>query len=142
VSSKKASIKPGSAKKPVAAKSREPEKLARGKDSREAATTGKSGGTGVKEGFGVKLFRAILGAPARETAKAPPPPAAKKLGKAAAPAAKISSAKIPAAKAPVSKETKPVGKAANPAAKQPIKPPLKAVPGKAATAATPFRGPP
>jgi RNA polymerase primary sigma factor len=111
VSSKKASIKAGS-KKP-AAKAREPEKSARSKDTRQPPA--KAASASVKEGFGLnKLFRAILGAPAREAAKTPPP-AAKKSAKAAA---------------PVKEAAKPIGKAAAPAPKPGAKAPGKEAPAK------------
>ena len=111
MSSKKASIKAGS-KKP-AAKAREPEKSARSKDTRQPPA--KAASASVKEGFGLnKLFRAILGAPAREAAKTPPP-AAKKPAKAAA---------------PVKEAAKPAGKAAAPAPKPGAKASGKEAPAK------------
>ena len=128
MSSKKASIKAGSAKKPAAAaavKGREPDKFARGKDTRQPAAPAKPvAAASVKEGFG-KLFRAILGG-AKEAPKAPPPPAktpppaAKKSAKVAAPAAK------PAAK----EALKPAGKSAAAASKQAAKAPEKGATAK------------
>src|SRR5947207_9808546 len=102
-------------KKPaIAAKVREPEKSARSKDTRQQPAPKASAATSAKEGFGfgVKLFRAILGAP-REAAKTPPPPA-KKPAKSATPTVK---------EAP-----KPVSKTAAPAPKGAAKAPGKDVP--------------
>ena len=119
MSSKKAKIKPSSAKKPAAAaKVREPEKSARSKDTRQQAAPKKPAAATpaqAKEGFGAKLFRAILGSPGKESKAAPPPPVDKKPAKGAAPAAKEMAAK-------------PMGKAAAPAPKQPVKAPAKDVP--------------
>jgi len=96
VSSKKAKVKAGSVKKPVSVlKVREPEKSARGKDTRQPVPAKKPAPVkeapkepaSAKEGFGAKFFRAILGGGSKEAPKASPPPPAK-AAKGAAPVAK------------------------------------------------------